>query len=298
MVPSEVEELFAISRPLVRLLSEIEMPAASDVPMQVDFAVDEAGIELLDTVGAVHVRAAMNSRLSVAGGVYDPARQKALVSVEGLSVETTSPACEGHRILLAPCTAGLRFHRGPVRIRAVGDVSDVHVHVSDDQIRLLEQLLSALAACPPLLPIEPEIALSSSADASPVAMARAMSVAESGSEVSEYFDAVEDFATEDPELVATPAAAEPWGQHAADLQCEARLGLLIVTLLENCVSDLGSPVLQLTLDTSRANVSQSARGGLLLGARLQLGVHHYVNELHRWEPVLASCRACAPSLSH
>jgi hypothetical protein len=81
---------------------------------------------------------------------------------------------------------------------------------------------------------------------------------------------------------------------AIDVQCEARLGLLIVTLLDEVTYGVSTPVLQFTLDASRSTLSQTGGSGLVLKTRLQAAMYHYSREpsstAQRWEPVLASCR--------
>ena len=290
--PSELDELLEAAAPLMRILASIELPAASDVPLTVDFAVDEAEIELAEACGAMRIRASANSRAAVAGGLYDPARARGIFSVQGMCVEMTSPSL--HRVLLAPCSAGVRIHSGPRRMRAVAEVSDVHVQVSEEQFRLAEQLFAALAALPCLqrdAPMTPGYS-----DVSPVKhrsrrLSNELSVADSFSEASEYFDAREELEPDDIEGVIAPVMPEGRRDETpADVQCEARLGLLVVTLLDDSANGMGSPVLQLALETSRAAAWQTPVGELLLSCRMQLALHHYARELLRWEPVLASCR--------
>ena len=101
-----------------------------------------------------------------------------------------------------------------------------------------------------------------------------------------------------------------------DFRCEARLGLLTFTLLDDAFS-AGVPVLQLGVEASRAVASRNAASrdangdeGLLLAFQLRLALHHYARERslssgvtasassrslsttttpRQWEPVLASC---------
>ena len=146
--PSELDEMLETAAPLVYALSDIELPAASDLPMLVDMVVDEMDVEVSVAGGAMRLRGAANARGSVAGGLYDPARTKFLLQLQGLCVEMSSPLWEGQRELLAPCSAGLRYHRGPRRVRAFGEVSDVHVQLSDGQMQVAQQLVNAINAVP------------------------------------------------------------------------------------------------------------------------------------------------------
>ena len=315
--PSELDcALLSGATPFIEGVLAMEMPTASDLAFAIEFIVEELEVGILeDSIGSLRARASITTSASMAGGVYDPARLRSLCSINRLCVEMTSPACEGHRMLVAPCSAAIKWHSGPRRMRAVCELSDVHLKLSECQMRLMEKLIRGMqeahaslkVSCSALLEQRPRYNVVKSGSPSmavPLGGGERSSTAGSVSEVSEYFDARDDL-WQSPlqddlveQLVARRGdqnmikAPSPNGNAPANLQCKARVGVLVFTLLDdhNSMSTAETPILQLALEASRAAASQAAKGGLAFLCRVQLTLYHYVSEVRRWEPVIASCR--------
>ena len=47
-------------------------------------------------------------------------------------------------MLVAPCSAAIKWHSGPRRMRAVCELSDVHLKLSECQMRLMEKLIRGM----------------------------------------------------------------------------------------------------------------------------------------------------------
>ena len=298
--PSQLVELVPLAV-LLRTALVIEMPAASDAPFAVDFTVGMAHLVIADELDVGHARlrldAACSAQASTAGGLHLLLSRKMTFEIPHLSVELRLG--DGpHAVLVSPFCAAMRLHNCRQRMRVMAESADLLLQASVAQLKAVAELLEATACV--MGHLEQARERASTRSPNPATAPVESSIAsDSVSETSEYFDARED--TDDapshpePSEDVRPVQSMPdVAAQAIDVQCEARLGLLIATMLDEILYGVSTPVLQFTLDASRSTLSQSGGSGLVLKARLQAAMYHYSREpastAQRWEPVLASCR--------
>ena len=282
--------------PMALALPAIDMPASSDAPMVVDMSPVGVDLQMVDMIDGVEtcriqLRTQSQMRVSLAGGLYDPFRAKLMLTMRNMSAEMSSITL-GERVLVAPTNIGIRFHAGPRRVCGSAEISDVDLQLSPTQVCDIERLVAAALTLPDHVQL-PHLETRMRTPSPPL---RPHSVSESISETSEYFDAREDFeGAASPDGTTSPFQATPSREGgASDLSCELRVGLVVLTLLDDNAAHTGTPILQAALHTSRA-VAQKAEGGsMVIDWRVQVAMHHYNShesaEVRRgWHPVLASC---------
>jgi len=298
--PFQLVELVPLAV-LLRTALVIEMPAASDAPFAVNFTVGMAHLVIADELDVGHARlrldAACSAQASTAGGLHLLLSRKMTLEIPHLSVELRLG--DGpNAVLVSPFCAAMRLQSCRQRMRVVAESADLLLQASVAQLKAVAELLEATAGV--MARLEQAGERSSARSQIPAtAPVESLMASDSVSETSEYFDAREDTdeapTHPEPSEYVRPVPSMPdVAAQAIDVQCEARLGLLIVTLLDEVTYGVSTPVLQFTLDASRSTLSQTGGSGLVLKTRLQAAMYHYSREpsstAQRWEPVLASCR--------
>jgi hypothetical protein len=140
-------------------------------------------------------------------------------------------------------------------MRVVAESADLLLQASVAQLKAVAELLEATAGV--MARLEQAGERSSARSQIPAtAPVESLMASDSVSETSEYFDAREDTdeapTHPEPSEYVRPVPSMPdVAAQAIDVQCEARLGLLIVTLLDEGTYGVSTPVLQFTLDASR-----------------------------------------------
>ena len=292
-----IADALPVIAPVLRVLSAIPMPAASDVPFVVDVCTPHfVGVltsSHADSEMGFACRANLSFRLAMAGGVAAPAMQQASVMVHDLAVDYVLGTLVTP--VLSPCNVVLRCRSGNVsRWRASVQCTDVQVQASYGLVTtatLLRERLLALQATD----LGPQ-AVGLAVQRPPSSCSGSELASDIMSETSEYFDAVEfvEDLDEPPAAISDSTIGEETAQKPlTDVRVEMHVGHIAVTLVDD-YHCLGTPLLQLLLSLQRAVAhKRGAASSLLFNLQSRVSLSHYKRQLHGapqgWEPVLLPC---------